>query len=158
MQVEEIEELRQALQHLEKILEALRRIDQSLRQRQLQQSQRPASVDPPIRQVEQPPGPGQPAREPERTPQEILKTASEHAGSIRRKVTEYSAQPGLIDRVIAAVREHLAKALENVDRFQDKLHTRRQEKAETRQRKQVQKTLSKMPSFPPSSAAEASTT
>jgi len=145
MQVEEIEELRRMSQDLGKILEALARIDQHLQPLQQQLAQRLAAIGHPTRQVEQSSGPGEPARELERTPQEILKAASEQVGSIRRKVAEYSAQPGLIDRVIAAVREHLSKALESVDQFEDKLNTRRQEKAEARQRKRVQKTLSKMP-------------
>ena len=145
MQVEEIEELRQMSQNLGKILEALARIDQSLRPLQQQLAQRLAAIGHPTRHVGQSPGPGQQAGEPERTPQEILKAASEQVGSIRQKVAEYAAQPGLIDRVIAAVREHLFKALEHVDRFEGKLHTRRQEKAEARQQKRIQKTLSKMP-------------
>src|SRR4051812_31764638 len=78
--------------------------NQSLRQRQQQQRQASAPVAPPSHQIQQVPEPRQLVQESERTPQEVLKSASEQAGRIRQRVVQYSAHPGLTDRVLGAVR------------------------------------------------------
>jgi hypothetical protein len=125
---------------LEKILEALQSIDQNLRKRQ----QQVRSFDSSTQQIN---------RTPEKQLQsskitqqdQILKTASEATTKIRKAINEYSSQPGLADLVIDAVRQHLSKALDSINRFEDRLLARHQEKTEMQQQKQIEKTLSKMP-------------